>query len=160
MRFDSVPDQPSVSDQPAVPDQPSVPDQPAKKAVPVPEAQVEAPSGRPVLVAGLDDRKRTECHAALVEAGLTPIPAKSAVDVLTEIDGGSVEAIIIDARFDEGGGREILKRLSITRRLFPCVIICDLDFPIKELPSLGLEKILTKPVQPEQLASAVNAVLT
>ncbi|MHC4247794.1 MAG: hypothetical protein ACYS9X_01570, partial [Planctomycetota bacterium] len=80
-------------------------------------------------------------------------------DALTKIDGKAVEAMVIDARFDDGGGREILKRLSITRRLFPCVVICDFDFPVNELPSLGRVKILTKPVQPDQLASAVSAVL-
>ena len=153
MRFDAGPEGP----EPSAP--PSGEPEPAADGKAEDSGESDKPAGRPVLVAGLDGRRRAKCHAAMTEAGLIPVLVDAAVNALAQIDGRAVEAMVIDARFDDGGGREILKRLSLTRRLFPCVVLCDFDFPVNELPSLGRMKILTKPVEPDQLVAAVSTVL-
>ncbi len=66
----------------------------------------------------------------------------------------------MDIKFDGEAGKEILRRLSLSKRRFPVVVLVDYDYPVGDVPSLSRIKVLTKPVPADQLASAVHAVLS
>ncbi|MHC4201726.1 MAG: hypothetical protein ACYSU0_17200, partial [Planctomycetota bacterium] len=74
------------------------------------------------------------------------------------IESGAAVALVMDVRFDGEGGREILKRLSVSKRTFPTVVLCDYDYPVNELPALGRAKVLTKPIPPDQVIMALETV--
>ena len=87
-----------------------------------------------------------------------PLVAEETLGAWQKIDGQAAEALVVDLRFDEGGAQEILARLATSRRFFTVVALCDYDFPVNELPSLGRIKVLTKPVPAEQVVSALETL--
>ena len=122
-------------------------------------APAKVPTGVGVVVAEMNERRRKEYSVGLTGAGYAPFVVNDGVEAWGKIESHAAEALVVDMRFDGSGAKEVLGRLALSRRLFPVVALCDYDFPVGELPSLGRVKVLTKPVPAEQVVSSLEALM-
>jgi len=114
----------------------------------------------PVVLVADDDRKlRVLFMDALQKAGYGVVEATDGVDAWQNIEDKKAEALVVDVGFDREAGREMLGRLSLSKRRFPVVALCEYSYPTDNLPGLQRMKILSKPVPPEQVAVALATVL-
>ena len=110
-------------------------------------------------MAGIEGLTDPEFRSAFGRADIAPVVPKDVADAWNSIESNAVVGVALDMSFDDGAGTEILKRLSLSRRLFPCVILSDQGYPIGELPSLGRAKMLTNPVPPDILVTALETLM-
>jgi CheY-like chemotaxis protein len=112
-----------------------------------------------VLLAVADAKLRGIYAKSLEAAGHETAGAPDVAGTLGAIQTGSAQALVIDAAFAGTGADEVLRKLAFQKRRFPVVVLCEYNFPVDQLPALARMKVLTKPVPPDQLATAVEAVI-
>jgi CheY-like chemotaxis protein len=117
-----------------------------------------------ILVAD-DDRMLSTLICAIVrEAGHTPIPAFDAMQAMMfAIRAPAPALIILDINMPGGTGLEALRKLKQSARTaeIPVMVVSgsdDAGMPA-QAKALGAADYLPKPVDPEQLLSAVQRLL-
>ena len=117
-----------------------------------------------ILVAD-DDRLLSQLICGIVrEAGHTPIPAYDAMQTMMFAIRPPVPALIIlDINMPGGTGLEALRKLKLSAKTseIPVVVVSGSDDAAMpaQVRALGALDYLPKPIDPEQLLTAVNRAL-
>jgi CheY-like chemotaxis protein len=112
-----------------------------------------------------DDRVLSQLISGLLrEKGHKVIAAFDAVQALVQaLRKPPVDAIVLDNNMPGGSGEETLKKLKISTRTLdiPIIILSgSIDAKAQDrMRSLGAAAVLSKPLVPEELFQALDAVL-
>ena len=120
------------------------------------------PAGTPrVLIVDDDGQIRQLLAGFLKENGLDVLLARDGVEMRAALSSQAIDLIVLDLMLPAVSGTEILRilRTDTRWRHLPCIVLtaAGQDAQLREVESLGVSEIMTKPFSPRRLLERVRA---
>jgi CheY-like chemotaxis protein len=112
-----------------------------------------------VLVVEDDSDLRELYRSALVAAGYAVVSVADGLDALNRIETDLPELVVLDMALPLLGGRDVQHELKARPDLahIPIVVVSGTD--TRDLDPRGFDRVLRKPIDPDQLVGAVENCL-
>lgn len=114
-----------------------------------------------ILIADQNDMNRELMVTTMRNRGYALFQATDGEKALEIVDDEDIHVAIIDAQLKLIDGLDFVKRLLVSKRKIPCILVTDetsSDFLMRAV-SLGVDKVLQRPVPPARLTTAVERII-